>query len=176
MEKKNEIYLRALEPDDYRQTIGWRNDAGLWNMLGGMRRFVAAAYEKNWMEEAACGSGDADVRLAICLAQTGQMIGIVSATAINRVNGSCVSHLMIGDPASRGRGYGSEALRQMARYMIDEQRIHRFEAKVLADNVASIRALEKVGYRREGLLRESVFKEGRFQDQVVMALLAPELR
>ena len=46
------VYLRALEPDDYRVSIKWRKDDEIWDMLGGTKYFVSEAYEKQWVEKA----------------------------------------------------------------------------------------------------------------------------
>lgn len=41
------VYLRALEPEDYKKSIIWRNDDEIWGMVGGPKHFVSNAYEKN---------------------------------------------------------------------------------------------------------------------------------
>lgn len=62
---ENRIFLRALEPDDYKVSINWRKDESIWEMLGGTKYFVSEAYEKKWVEETIFSSKD--VKLAICL-------------------------------------------------------------------------------------------------------------
>ena len=41
------VYLRALEPEDYKTSIKWRNDDEIWSMVVGPKYFVSTAYEKN---------------------------------------------------------------------------------------------------------------------------------
>ena len=58
------------------------------------------------------------------------------------------------DPSWHGRGIGTEAVRRVARLLIDERGHHRITIDPAADNVAAIRAYEKVGFRPVGVMRE----------------------
>jgi aminoglycoside 6'-N-acetyltransferase len=58
------------------------------------------------------------------------------------------------DPRFHGRGIGSEAVRRVARHLIDERHHHRITIDPAADNAAAIRAYEKVGFRPVGVMRE----------------------
>lgn len=163
------IYLRAFEPDDYKTTISWRRDDEIWDMLGGPKYFVSESYEKKWIENEIFNSKD--IKLAVCLVETNQHIGNVYFTDIDQLNQSCISHILIGDKNFWGNGYAKEALLLGIDYMVKERNIHRFEAKVLESNNASLRVHQKCGYEVEGLLRKSVYKNGSFQNQYVLALV-----
>ena len=54
-------------------------------------------------------------------------------------------------PEARGKGYGTEAQRQLAAYLFATTDIHRVEASTDIENLAEQRSLEKAGYRREGV-------------------------
>ena len=163
------VYLRAFEPEDYKTTIEWRRDEEIWGMLGGPKYFVSEAYEKKWIQNEIFDSKD--VKLAICLTENNQHIGNVYFTEINYINQSCHSHILIGDKKYWGRGLAGEALLLGIEYMFRERNIHRFEAKILENNVASVKMHQKCGYEIEGLLRRSVYKDGQFQNQFVMGFI-----
>lgn len=163
------VYLRAFEPDDYKTTIKWRKDDKIWDMLGGTKYFVSEAYEKQWIENTIFNSKD--VKLAICLVENEKHIGNVYMTNINEINRSCVSHVLIGEKEYWGNGYAREALLLAIDYMFNERNIHRIQANVLVSNVASLKMHEKCGYKLEGTLREAVYKNGKYQDQYVLALV-----
>ena len=74
------------------------------------------------------------------------------------------------------RGYATDALRRVLRYAFDELGLTRLEADVDPRNGASLRTLERLGFRREGLLRERWFVAGEVQDSVILGLLAREWR
>lgn len=163
------VYLRAFEPDDYKTTIKWRKDDVIWDMLGGTKYFVSEAYEKQWIENTIFNSKD--VKLAVCLDENDKHIGNVYMTNINEINRSCVSHVLIGEKEYWGHGYAREALLLAIDYMFNERNIHRIQANVLVSNVASLKMHEKCGYKLEGTLREAVYKNGKYQDQYVLALV-----
>ncbi len=72
------------------------------------------------------------------------------------------------------RGYMTRAVRAMAPFAFGALRLHRLEAACLPHNAASMRLLEKLGFRREGLARGLVCIAGRWQDHVVYSLLADD--
>ncbi|MET9343819.1 GNAT family protein [Nonomuraea sp. NPDC003804] len=80
-------------------------------------------------------------------------------------------------PEHHGRGYGSEAVRTLARWLIGERGHHRLTIDPAAHNAAAIRAYEKVGFRRVGVMRayERDPATGVFHDGLLMDLLAGEL-
>lgn len=166
------IYLRALEIDDYKISIEWRKDDQIWDMLGGPKYFVSEAYEKKWVENTIFNSKD--VKLAICLKENNKYIGNVYMTNIDEINRSCHSHILIGDKEYWGKGYAREALMKAIEYMFKERNIHRIQANVLESNMQSLKMHKKCGYVIDGLLRKSVFKDGRYQNQYVLSLLKEE--
>lgn len=172
MEENNRIYLRAFEPEDYKISIKWRNDDGIWEMLGGTKYFVSSAYEKKWVEDVIYNSKD--VKLAICLKENDRYIGNVYMTNIDQLRQSCHSHILIGERDCWGQGYAREALMMAIDYMFKERNMHRIQAIVLESNKQSLRMHEKCGYKIDGLLRESVFKDGKWQNQYVMSLLSTD--
>lgn len=163
------VYLRAFEPDDYKTTIKWRKDDEIWDMLGGTKYFVSEAYEKQWIENTIFNSKD--VKLAVCLVENDKHIGNVYMTNINEINRSCHSHVLIGEKEYWGHGYAREALQLAIDYMFNERNMHRIQANVLTSNIASLKMHEKCGYKLEGTLREAVYKNGKYQDQYVLALV-----
>ena len=78
--------------------------------------------------------------------------------------------------ARHGQGFGSEAVRVLARYLIEERGHHRLTIDPAADNVAAIRAYEKVGFRPVGVMRSyERGPDGTWHDGLLMELLANEL-
>lgn len=75
-----------------------------------------------------------------------------------------------------GRGLASEAVRAVLRFAFDELGLHRVEADADPRNARSLALLERLGFRREGLLRERYHVAGEIQDAVLLGLLAPEWR
>jgi len=74
-------------------------------------------------------------------------------------------------PEHRGRGIGTEAQRQLVDYLFATTPVHRIQAGTEAGNVAEQRALERVGFRREGVQRGLYFRAGEWRDGVMYGLL-----
>lgn len=166
---EHRVYLRAFEIDDYKTSIHWRQDDTIWSMLGGPKYFVSEAYEKKWIENEIFNSRD--VKLAVCLIESNKHIGNVYFTDINQINQSCHSHVLIGEKDCWGKGYAKEALLLGIDYMVNQRNIHRFKAKILESNNASLKMHQKCGFEIEGLLRQSVYKDGQFQNQYITSLI-----
>lgn len=168
----NNIYLRALELEDYKVSIRWRQDDEIWDLLGGPKYFVSESYEKKWVENAINSS--TDIRLAICVKETDKYIGNVYITNIDTINRTCCSHIFIGDKSCWGKGFATQALLLVLSYIFRERNMNRVEAKVLEHNTASLKLHQKCGYKIEGLLRNSVFKNGFYRNQYILAILSSE--
>lgn len=74
-------------------------------------------------------------------------------------------------PDARGRGYGTQAQRLLARYLFAHSTVQRIWAGTEIDNVAEQRALEKAGFLREGVSRAAGWRNGAWRDGVIYSLL-----
>jgi aminoglycoside 6'-N-acetyltransferase len=82
------------------------------------------------------------------------------------------------DPRLHGRGLGTEVVRRVARHLINERGHHRITIDPAASNAAAIRAYEKAGFRRVGVMRgyERDTDGGGWHDGLLMELLAGDER
>jgi len=74
-------------------------------------------------------------------------------------------------PEARGRGVGSRALRLGAKWATIELGLQRVYAEAAAENIASVRAIERAGFQREGLLRAHCKTHGRRHDCVMFSVV-----
>jgi aminoglycoside 6'-N-acetyltransferase len=81
------------------------------------------------------------------------------------------------DPAVHGRGIGTEAVRRVARMLIDERGHHRITIDPAASNPAAIRAYEKAGFEPVGVMRRyERDADGKgWHDGLLMELVVPDL-
>lgn len=79
-------------------------------------------------------------------------------------------------PEYRGRGLGTAAQQLLVDYLFDRTTANRIEALTNGENYAEQRALEKLGFRHEGLMRQRSFIGGRYHDVVIYGLLREEAR
>jgi len=73
-----------------------------------------------------------------------------------------------------GQGLATEALTALLNHAFGTMRLHRLEADIDPRNAASIRLVERLGFVREGRLRERFFVADEIQDSLIYGLLAPD--
>ena len=76
--------------------------------------------------------------------------------------------------ARQGKGFGTEAVGLLVAFAFQVLGLHRLEADADPRNEPSLRLLERLGFRREGYLRERYHVNGEVQDSVLLGLLRPE--
>ncbi|MBQ9459436.1 MAG: GNAT family N-acetyltransferase [Oscillospiraceae bacterium] len=107
--------------------------------------------------------------------EDGRIVGEVFVDDYGERNRWCELDWIVGR-AFRDRGYASEAAGAAMAYLF-ETGFHRVQAKCAAENAASERVMQKLGMKREGVLRGAFRgKDGRYRDVTVYAALAPEER
>jgi ribosomal-protein-alanine N-acetyltransferase len=78
------------------------------------------------------------------------------------------------DQHHQARGLATEAVRATTAFAFSAVGLHRVQAAVMPGNAGSLRVLEKVGYRREGLAQRYLCIAGRWEDHVLYAMTAEE--
>jgi RimJ/RimL family protein N-acetyltransferase len=71
----------------------------------------------------------------------------------------------------KGKGYGQQAMELAKQYCFSNLAYHRLWLDVFTDNSVAIAVYEKAGFQREGLLRDTKFKDGVWRSQYLYALL-----
>ncbi|MFT3772512.1 MAG: GNAT family protein [Minicystis sp.] len=101
-------------------------------------------------------------------------VGIVQYSFIDTPDED-LSHPEIGfailEPAARGRGYATEAVRLLVDYLFAGYPSERITAFTDVENAASQRVLARVGFEREGVMRRASFRGGTFRDIALYGLL-----
>jgi RimJ/RimL family protein N-acetyltransferase len=142
-------------------------DAPPWSERGRVDRFIAAC-----LQMADEGSG---TRLAIDRVSDGAFIGWCGLTRWNPDYRSASLGYCLDDEAW-GHGYATEAARALLLWAFDALDLNRVQAETDTRNVASARVLEKLGFVREGTLREDCVVNGEVSDSWVFGLIHREWR
>lgn len=165
------VVLRALEREDAPRLQLWINDPEVTRTLQ-VHRPMSLAAEEGFIERSA--SSEHDVVVGIVERATDQLIGTAGLHRIDFRNRHAGFGIAIGDKQKWGKGYGTETTFLVARYAFDTLNLNRLWLHVYDSNPAGIRCYEKVGFKREGVLRQDHFGEGRYADTIVMGLLRDE--
>ncbi len=170
----NRVDLCVLDPQADMSTYeSWINDqettrylmAGKYPLTQkGIRQFIKQF--KNSKE----------ILLGIFLKRDRRYIGNIALRLIDERNRSADIGLMIGDADSRGQGFGAEALRLIVEHAFFCLNLHRVMAGIVESNVPSVRLFERLGFQKEGMLREYFYVNGKHESFLLYGLLRPEYK
>jgi RimJ/RimL family protein N-acetyltransferase len=163
------VMLRAIEDKDADVLRDMINDPEMEFLLGGWSFPVSVRQQLAW--QSGLGGDTRTLRCVIETIEGKDAIGTVVLSDIDAKNGNAEIHIKIRDGASRGQGFGSDAIRALIRYAFDELRLECVFARVSEHNEVSLRLFTKCGFVREGILRRRLFKRGRYVDVVVLSIL-----
>jgi RimJ/RimL family protein N-acetyltransferase len=170
--KKIRVYLRAFEPDDYILLHEWRKNDEIFGFYRGVIKYSSSLNEKIWVEERIKDKDN--VSCAICLKNTDEFIGCSFLNSIDLINRSARGGTFIGSKQHIGKGFGMEGRLIMLHHAFYDWGLERVWALVHEYNLNSIKMHEKCGYIKEGVLRNSSYKAGKFHNVIIMSVLRNE--
>lgn len=168
------VHLRAYRDDDIDALYAVYSDPGVmryWSFPPWTAREQAEAYLARARAESI---GDGLLAWAFALQHDDALVGTVTLYGVDRAQARANIGYALG-AAHWGRGYAQEALRLALAHAFDALQLRRIEADADPRNAASCRLLERLGFRREGLLRERWLVDGELQDSAIYGLLRGEL-
>lgn len=155
------VRLRAVESDELETWRDWINRA---DVMDDMDRAVRpSADEHRHFVENAVASERAQF-FGIETLEQPRLIGIVWLWDLDRRHRRAEVRILIGDPDTRGRGYGTDALDALAAHAFEALALRKLYAYVHAQNGASRRAFERAGFTLEATLEREALRDGRATD------------
>lgn len=108
------------------------------------------------------------------LSEDGTVFGHVELGAIDRHNRSLRIGRVLIDPAQRGRGFGAGMMRAAVDLAFEQFEMHRVELWVFENNPSAYACYERVGFKREGLIRDWFKADDGYWNMIIMSILKPE--
>lgn len=166
-------YIREISKKDVTIINKWRNNRDVVSSLGAPFRYIDISIDEQWVESYYANRSNS-VRLSICDKKTDTTVGVVYLLSMDWIARSCEFAIMIGDVNHQGRGLGEYSTRLALLHAFNDLNLHRVYLTLLEDNSRALKLYSKVGFKREGLLRNAVFKNGRYLNLVQMAIISDE--
>ncbi|WBW97033.1 GNAT family N-acetyltransferase [Oceanirhabdus sp. W0125-5] len=104
------------------------------------------------------------------------VVGDVVLNEINRTKRSSNIRIGIFNSCNFGKGYGTEAMVLALNYGFGMFNLHRIELTVYDFNERAIHVYEKVGFKKEGVLRDYLYFNHKYYDAIVMSILEDDFR
>ena len=168
------VSLRPVEREDLAQLRDWRNDPEI-RLRTREYRALNMADQQAWFERIT-GPDSRNFMFVVLgrLEKEDQPVGCVGLCHWSPQDRTAECSFYIGNPQAQGKGYATQALTLLHNWGFQELGLDRTWAEAFANNAGGIKTLEKLGYKREGVLRKHVFRNGERVDSIMWGLLREE--
>jgi len=169
------IYLSPLTKEDITEEyIHWLNDKEV--CAGNSHATFPNNYTKTLSYVESISESKTDLVFAVRWKKNNLHIGNASFQGINLINRSADMAIIIGNKNYWNKGISTEILSLFIEYGFETLNLHRITTGTPLSNRGAIRICEKNGMKKEGLLREVMFKDGKYLDVVIFSILSHEYK
>lgn len=163
------FYLREISIEDCDEKyLSWMNDSEINKFLES--RFMTHTIDslKNFVT--AMKNSENNILFAIVDKKSDEHIGNIKLGNIHPIHKYADIGLIIGDKNYWGRGIATNAIELVSRYAFDEFNLRKVFAGVYENNIGSIKAFEKCGFKKAYTKKDTYFFDGKFIDAFVFEL------
>lgn len=146
------IKLESFKRSDFKQLINWIDSEGFLIQWSG-NAFTYPLHEQQLEKYI---ESENTLAFKVIDEETKEVIGHISLGQIDHINKSArIGKVLVGDTRMRGRSIGKHMMKAVLHIAFDELKLHRVTLGVYDFNTSAISCYEKIGFVKEGLLRES---------------------
>ena len=159
--------------NDIEKYHSWRNDLDVMNTTSLSLDLYSLDETRHFVENIILNSPSSKSYI-IEERESNTAIGVMSLINIDTKNRNAECIIDIGEKEYWGKGYGTEALKTLLEYAFLELNLHRVSLRVFSLNEKAIRIYDKLGFVKEGVMRESLYRNGKWHDIIIMGVLKRE--
>lgn len=165
------ITYRPLEASDLEVRTKWLQNPLVSKNLGWrVRQGTTLSEQKNWFEKYQSDES----REIFVIEADGRAVGTVGLTDINPVDRNAELYLVMGEDDYRNKGIGREACEYIIQYGFESLKLHKILLIVNSYNAPAIHLYKSIGFIEEGILKEDIFFEGQYFDEIYMGIINSE--
>ena len=169
--KGDNIYIRALEPNDLEFVYAIENDQNIWevsNTHTPYSRFLVKQYLENAQQDIYEAK---QLRLAICQDQDFPALGLIDLFDFDPKNNRAGVGIVIQNKDNRSQNIGSEVLQLLIEYAFYNLNLHQLYANIGTENAASTALFTKFGFERIGVKKDWTLVNGVYKDEAIFQLI-----
>lgn len=169
--KGENIYLRALEPEDLEFVFTIENNEEIWevsNTQTPYSRFLIHQYLENAHQDIYIAK---QLRLAICKNDTFEAIGLIDLFDFDPKNKRAGIGIVIQNQIDRNQGVGKESLALLINYSFKQLDLHQLYANIGVDNEPSLKLFTTFGFQKIGTKKDWNYCNHRFNDEYMFQLI-----
>lgn len=167
------VRLREYKREDVVQAQRYLNDPEVKRLLQpGIPFLYTLEDEHRWFDS--MSASKETYSFAIETLEDKRYIGGCGLNHIDWKNSVAVVGIFIGDKEYWGRGYGTDAMKVLVKFIFEQMNINKIKLNVYSFNNRAVKSYEKCGFKLEGTLRQEIFRDGKYHDEYVMSILKEE--
>ena len=171
--KGNNVYLRALEPEDLSFLYEIENDESLWDVSNTLAPYSKWLL-KNYLENSHQDLYEAkQLRLAVVETINDHLVGLIDLFDFDPKNSRIGLGIVVKNSVDRNKGYGTESVRLLIDYVFKVLNIHQIYVNVASTNDASIKLFSNFGFQKIGVKKEWNRCGSTYVDEVLYQLINP---
>lgn len=171
MLETSRLYLKFLDQEDENSIVIWRNRKEIIQNLFSYKG-VTIDEHRNWYQNYL--KNNTRIEFVLVKKEDRKKIGTIGLSDIDFKNQKAEYGILIGEKCEQGKGYAKEATIEIIRYGFEELNLQKIYLKVFINNQVAIKMYDNLGFVKEGTLRREVFKNGKFNDVLIMSILIDE--
>ena len=165
----NLVTLSKPQKEDMPLLLEWRNDP---NNRKYFREYRETNLEDqlNWYENIIMKDPTWHHFIVKPILEPNKVIGVVLLNHIHPIYRTGEFGITLGDSEYREKGYGKDMLLTLIKYGFNQLNLNRIWCEVYSNNT-SIHMYRKIGFKDEGILRQTVYKDGEYLDSYILGML-----
>ncbi len=169
--KGENIYLRALEPEDLEFVYAIENDESIWEISHTQTpysRYLIRQYLENAQQDIYEAK---QLRLVICYNDSMVPLGLIDLFDYDPQNSRAGIGILIQDSKDRNKGLGSEALQLLINFSFSKLQLHQLYANIGTDNQLSLQLFTKFGFQKIGIKKQWNKVNNVYKDEALFQLI-----
>lgn len=165
------VYLRPVEKEDMKSFYQAVHDQEIRYMTGTRNTFTMEQLYAHYEE---ITTDPTRFDFAICLVESQKILGDLSILEIDKINQKAGFRISLHNTNYLNKGYGTEAVQLALQFTFEELKLNRLQLEVFSHNSRGIKSYEKAGFKQEGIIRQSIYLNNHFSDEIIMGMLQKE--
>jgi len=170
-----DIKLKDLQPSDKAHFFLWIKDKDVIRYsLSKFQKMNSESEISHWFDQLLLDKSS--YNKAIVDNSKGKFIGYAGIAQISETNLSGEYFIFIGDKSYHGRGVGSFVTKEIVKHGFQELGLNRLMLTVSEKNIGALKAYKHANFKVEGVMRQAFYRDGQFNDKIIMSILRDEWR
>ena len=164
------VRLRAYKEEDIPLSTKFMNDRELKKLLVTNIPFPMIYWEEEAWVKSQKSNNNGHYDFAIEDIETGKYISGCGIQGVNWLSRVALVEIMIGDKDYLDKGYGTDAMKTLISFIFDSMNINKVRLSTFSFNERAIKSYKKCWFTVEGILKNEIFKDGKYYDEIIMSI------